>query len=114
MGGSKFSPVDPNWSYKIQFDASLGLEEVWVDSQTLDYLNSFRENIHSSQSFSVPQSSLSIPIPAHTHQAATRMQPKRQNKLELNNESVETKSTAPSNNESASRHQSSEKYGLCH
>ena len=52
---SKFPPSDPRLNYRIKFDGSLGLEEVWIDSQTLDYLNTFRENIFVSSAFPVFQ-----------------------------------------------------------
>lgn len=42
----KFPQSDPKWNYRIKFDSSLGLEEAWVDSQTLDFINTFRENIY--------------------------------------------------------------------
>ena len=74
---SKFPPVDPRWVYRIKFDQSLGLDEIWVDSLTLDYLNSLRENIFVSQSFPVS----AMPCPQPEEVRATRNQPKRKSKL---------------------------------
>lgn len=51
--GGKFPPADPQWLYKVRFDPSVCLESTLVDAQTLDYLNSFRENIFVNQDFSV-------------------------------------------------------------
>jgi len=56
---SKFPPSDTHWHYRIKFEASLGLGDIWVDSMTLDYLNSFRENIFVSQAFPTP---VTIPL----------------------------------------------------
>lgn len=53
---SKFKPTDSAWNYRLKFDSSLGLEEAWVDSQTLDFINSFRENIFVSQNFPITAS----------------------------------------------------------
>lgn len=47
----KYPKSDARWHYRIKFDVSLQLEEMWVDSQTLDYLNSFRDEIFASQGF---------------------------------------------------------------
>ena len=41
----KHPEADKKWNYRIKFDVSLQLDEIWIDSQTLDYLNSYRENI---------------------------------------------------------------------
>ena len=85
---SRFPPSDPKWHYRIKFEASLGLDDLWVDSLTLDYLNSFRENIFVSQAFPIsdsgaPQQDTPVvqepkkkPKPA----SATRNQPKRKSK----------------------------------
>ena len=51
MSTYKFPESDKRWHYKIKFDVSLQLDELWVDSQTLDYLNSFRDEIFPSQGF---------------------------------------------------------------
>ena len=96
------------WSYKIKFDPSVGIEDIWVDCQTLEYLNSLRENIFVSQSFSVAP----VPLPKESQEntasargtsqskttvqtaaAATRSQPKRQSKLKLSATSVDSGST---------------------
>jgi len=50
---SKFPASDPNWHYRVSFEMSTGLEEMWIDSETLNYLNSFRENIFVSQGFPI-------------------------------------------------------------
>ena len=95
--------ADPKWNYKIKFDSSLGLDEIWIDSQTLDFLNSFRENIYVSQNFPIMTDIAAPPIPIPTTtpalpSTATRTQPKRHSKVQLGTTtttaSVETKSTA--------------------
>ena len=53
MTAYKFPMADHRWNYRIKFDVSLGLDEIWIDSQTLDYLNSYRENIFVSQGFPI-------------------------------------------------------------
>ena len=81
--GSKFPIADPRWNYKIKFDSSLGLEEVWIDSQTLDFLNSYRENIYVSQNFPLMTDtapSLPLTVPSQPSEA-TRTQPKRHSKV---------------------------------
>ena len=96
----KFPESDKRWHYKIKFDVSLQLDELWVDSQTLDYLNSFRDEIFPSQGFplsAVPQASQPA-ARASTNRQATRNQPKRQSKLHVDssNKSNDTRSTAAS------------------
>lgn len=50
---SKFPLSDPKWLFRIKFEESIDLDEMWIDSVTLDYLNSFRENIFVSQGFPI-------------------------------------------------------------
>ena len=53
MNSTKLASEHSQWSYKIKFDASVGIEDIWVDKLTLEYLNSLRENIYASQNYSV-------------------------------------------------------------
>ena len=37
--------TDEKFSYLLQFDQSINLDDIWVNSKTLDFLNNYRDNI---------------------------------------------------------------------
>ena len=37
--------------YKLQFDQSINMQDIWVDSKTLDYMNKYGDNIFVSSNF---------------------------------------------------------------
>ena len=40
---NRFPKTDRNWLYQIKFDQSINFDDIWVDSKTLDFLNTFRD-----------------------------------------------------------------------
>ena len=76
------SPAKPNQfpatndknMYRLQFDQSINLEDIWVDNKTLDYMNKFRDNIFVSSNFMQVENKPAIPQPKLE---VTRMQPAR-------------------------------------
>ena len=40
---NRFPKTDKNWLYQIKFDQSINFDDIWVDSKTLDFLNTFRD-----------------------------------------------------------------------
>ena len=92
--GTMFQKSDEKWNYLLEFDPSSNIGEIWVDSATLDYLNSLRDNIFSSsskydavtlkqQNKKLQGTSLRVLPPWQTPAAAVRRQPPRQGRQEV-------------------------------
>ena len=67
---NQFRPVNEKNFYRLQFDPSINLEDIWVDAKTLDYMNKYRDNIFVSSNFmQVEKTQPKLEV--------TRMQPSR-------------------------------------
>ena len=48
--GNDFWRVSDKYMYCVKFDPSLGIDDTWIDPETMNFLNAQRDNIYVSSS----------------------------------------------------------------